>query len=355
MSMQMIEPWDIYGIGNQAALLNGVYADNSTGSIVADPNPSGSGKPVYVCNGSGVTGGPRFVLSSTQGTVGHAWRWWMPQLPVNTSGNGAGIGAWSPAFYWLDAGNAEIARMYVQTTGQLVYVIAGGATYTSTSPVVTANAWYHLEVKQNTSGGTFEVRVEGVPVTGLVLTGLTFVNTNLCAQVRNGCASGGATINIYQKDNHTWDGSGSTNNNFLGSVVAGSFNPTSDIALNWTLVGGASGSAALSNVPALDTTQYIQAATPAPSPYSANLSDLPPNVTSIKALMTFVRATKTDGGDGNLQSGIISGAATGLGANRAITSAYTYWRDMFETDPNTSAAWTVAAANAAKLQLNRTV
>lgn len=48
---------------------------------------------------------------------------------------------------------------------------------------------------------------------------------------------------------------------------------------------------------------------------------------------------------GNVQAGLISGASTALGANRPITTAYTYFRDVIETDP----------ATAAQLQLNRTL
>ena len=54
-------------------------------------------------------------------------------------------------------------------------------------------------------------------------------------------------------------------------------------------------------------------------------------------------------GGGNLQMAMKSGASTGLGSDRPMTVAFTYWQDVFEVDPATSAQWLPAAVNAANL------
>ena len=92
-----------------------------------------------------------------------------------------------------------------------------------------------------------------------------------------------------------------------------------------------------------------------PAAYKASLQDLPATVTSVRGVMPIHRSRKTDGGDGNLQQGLISGASTGLGANRPITTAYTYWWDIYDADPNGAIAWTRLAVNALNYQLNRTL
>jgi hypothetical protein len=92
-----------------------------------------------------------------------------------------------------------------------------------------------------------------------------------------------------------------------------------------------------------------------PAAYKCSLSDLPITVTSVRGVMPIHRSRKTDGGDGNIQTGLISAASTGLGANRPITTAYTYWWDVFDADPNGAIAWTRLSVNALNLQLNRTV
>lgn len=92
-----------------------------------------------------------------------------------------------------------------------------------------------------------------------------------------------------------------------------------------------------------------------PAPYICSLTQLPPSITSVKGVMPVHRSRKTDGGDGNIQAGLVSAASTGLGASRPITTAYTYWADILELDPNGNIAWTKTSVNNAKLQLNRTV
>jgi hypothetical protein len=70
--------------------------------------------------------------------------------------------------------------------------------------------------------------------------------------------------------------------------------------------------------------------------------------------MTIVRAAKTDGGDGSLQVSVVSSGTAGDGTNRPITVAQTYWTDVHDLDPHTSAAWTPTTVNAAQLKINRT-
>ena len=202
------------------------------------------------------------------------------------------------------------------------------------------------------SGGTLEVRVEGIPV--IELTGLNLGSLPV-AQVTPYTGESGSAERTYMiKDYVVWDDTGSINNDFLGSVLVYNLSPTSDVALNWTPSTGSTGYEILDNIPPVDS-DYISAGDPPPSPYVAGLSDLPLDVTSVRALQTMVRAAKSDGGDGSLQVSLISNGTTGNGADRPITVAQTYWIDIFETDPDTTGAWTVSAVNAVDLQIDRTL
>jgi hypothetical protein len=51
-------------------------------------------------------------------------------------------------------------------------------------------------------------------------------------------------------------------------------------------------------------------------------------------------ARKDDAATREVRSKVKSGATTANGAPHALTASYVYYRNMFETDPNTSAAWT---------------
>lgn len=351
MTCQHMDNFSLYG-GVVANMLNGVYASVNGVALVNDPDGISLGKVVRILDNA--PSGPRFVLSSAQAISGVAARMWAPDLnfvsPVN------------PGYAWYDISGAVKVTMSFDTTGRVrLSTLAGGVVATSTNPVITANGWYHIEAKLVTGIGatdTFEVRIEGIPVLVVPASDLGMESVY---QVQIGTPSlgggGGSNTLIYFKDFFIWDGSGTRNNDFVGSVIIYDLAPTADVALNWTPVGAATGFSILDNSPPVDAS-YIQAPTPSPAAYKASHGVLPPDVTSVKAIMTMVRAAKSDGGDGGLQVGVISDPlgvpATVLGADRPITVAQTYWRDIHEVDPKTAAAWLPAAVDVTQIQINRT-
>jgi len=258
-------------------------------------------------------------------------------------------------FSWRNGSNGEQAFVTVDTTGKIIAYINGVAVGDSGGPVLTANAWWHIEAKMVFAGAasTIEVRVEGVTkVTG---TGTTSADCAQVAWMNQGSGSGNQFI-CYWKDIIVWNGLGAYNNNFLGSCTVHSLIPDSDITVNWARNTGASDFGNIDeDGPPNDDTDYIYAIDPPPGVDVMGLSNLPIDVTSVKALMVLHRSRKTDGGDGNVQAALKSGASTALGADRPISAAYTYFRDVIETDPATAAPWTPGAVNAAQLQLNRTL
>ena len=357
MAIQHMDNFSIYGT-DKTLLLDGIYAEAGNGgdqgsvSLVADPDGISSGY-VFSINGGYGGGGAytllRYVLSSNQTTCGVATRLWMPNLPPDTERKICPI-------QWRDVSNNPLWSITVDTTGRLQLRTGnfdGTILETTTSPVVTAAGWWHIEAKLLVNAsGNIEVRVEGQTVIDHNLdSGSTAVSQ---VAVCNDPTSASASTTFYIKDFVVWDGSGSHNTSFLGSVIVTNLAVDSDVALNWTPSTGTTGYGILDNVPPVDS-EYIAAPYPAPSAYQGSLTALPNNITSVKAVMTFVRAAKTDGGDGSLQTSVISNSATANGADRPITVAMTYWRDVFEVDPDTSAAWLPAAVDLADIKLNRTV
>jgi hypothetical protein len=351
MACQHMDNFSLYG-GVAANMLNGVYAAVPQVTLATDPDGISTGKVVHINNNN--PAGPRYVLSSAQAVIGVCARMWAPNLSFNA--------AVLPGIAWYDVSGTPMVIMNFDTTGRVrLLTRAGGLIATSTNPVITANGWYHIEAKLVSGAGstdTFEVRIEGIPV---LVQGASDLDIESIYQVQIGTpafsGSGGSATDIYWKDFFIWDGSGTHNNDFVGSVIIYDLTPTADVALNWTPVGGPNGFSILDNAPPNDTI-FLQAPNPAPAAYQASHSPLPADVTSVKAIMTMVRAAKSDGGDASLQMGVISdpsGApATALGADRPITIAQTYWRDVFETDPKTSAAWLPSAVDASLIQINRT-
>ena len=358
MSIMFADDFNGYGQGYSGAspgaqfLLDGLWADVRAG-IVADPDALATGNVLKLVGGA-YSGARRPFAPGAVGTAGVAIRMYMPSLPYDRVG----------VLGFYDGGlNVQINANITPTGAIEIWrgssaAGSGGTLLGATvGPVTTANAWHHYELKVVCSAtvGTAEVRIDGASV--LALTGL---NTGTASQLSLDITdrrTGTALFNsgCFFKDLVCWNGSGTQNNNFLGTVSVLGMVPNADVNVNWTPSTGSTAFNLLANGPPLDGTQYLTAVTPPPAPMLVALSDLPINVTSVRAMISQIRARKADGGDGNIQASLKSAAAFVAGTDRPITTAFTYYEDVFEVDPNTAVAWTPASANAAQLRINRTI
>lgn len=358
MSILFADDFKGYGPGNSgsgsgaAHLFDGLWAEGNA-DIVADPDPLATGNVLYLHNF--YTSIRRPYAKGALGVAGTAVRMWMPALPNVTTGAGI-IG-------YLDGGNATQTNCVITPTGAVEIwrgssaVGSGGTKLGQTAgPVTTANAWHHYEFKVlcDPAAGTAELRVDGVSV--IALTGInTGTALQLSLDITDRRTGSPAVPNCYFKDLVTWDATGTQNNNFLGTVSVIGMVPNGDVTVNWTPSTGTIAYNLIDNSPPIDGTEYLTAGTPPPSPILVALSNLPANVTSVRAMIAQLRARKLDGGDGNIQASLKSAAAYVAGADRPITTAFTYYEDVFEIDPNTAVAWTPASADAAQLRINRTI
>lgn len=349
--LQWMDNFATYGLGGQAFMLNGPYAEKY-GSIVADPDVNApAGSLVYNTVGqfsSGQSTSLRKVLSANETTVGVALRLWMTSLPANASQ--------SKSIVISDGVNTTLAYIYITSTGAIqVKNNAGTLLAASAGPVLVANAWQHIEFKAliNAATGTVEVRVEGVAVCSA-----TNVNTGAgpAAQVRIDNYADGTSAGIggYIKDFAIWDGSGAFINDFVGTCSVYRLTVDGDSSFPWTPSSGVTGFNLL-NEAGPDDTGYISAVTPPPAASIFTLQDLPANIVGIRGLMMFGRLRKSDAGDANIKMSMKSGASLAAGADRPVTTAFTYWYDFSHTDPATGAAWTKAGVNAALIQVDRTL
>lgn len=349
MAIQWADDFGGYGVGagSNTRMLNGLYA-TVVGAITEDPDPL-STDPVWE-RGNSAFQCLRRVFSASRTECGVALRVWMSSLPSST-GNRWGLG-----FHDLD--NNPLVTLICETNGAIT-IKKGSYTdntvVTSTGPALTAGAWNHIEwhVLSGDDTGSVEVRVNGVPV--ILEEDIVDVFGGSMAQFCMNSASGGAGYNFYIRDLVLWDATGSYANDFLGSVSVIGLQPTADVSFNWDAVGVTDGYEALANDPPLDDTEYISADDTPPAASTFSLSNLPDDVTSVKALITQVRARKSDGGDGNLQMGLISNGDTWTGADRPLTTAFQYWFDVSHTDPDTSSPWSPSAVDNVILQLDRTL
>jgi len=337
-------------------MLNGVWAafegtfNSSFLSIQNDPDPGiGAAGRVLRFNQSSSTGEwgficARFAYPVAVVTAGVAFRLWMSILPVADSFAG------NPRWEFRNIANGLIGRMIVGASGQfLIYNAAGTLVHTSNPLAVVANAYNHVETKllRDAAAGTIEIRVNGavkVTLAAQALGASDVVNIVL-----------GHNINVYYKDVIFWDGLGAYATDFQGSVAVHDLLTDADISLNWTPSTGATGWNLLDESPPNDG-DYISADATPPAAAVFGLTNLPPDVTSVRALLPIFRGQKTDGGDCNLQAGLTpDNVAWVNGADRPQTVAFTYYSSPIHTSPVTAAPWTPGEVNAAYVRINRTL
>ena len=357
MATNWMDNFNIYGTdaNRVARMLNGVYAEATVVDLLVDPDPTAGGGRVAFLGGN-ANSVLRKVLPTARTTIGVANRVWLSAIPA-ASNKGHVLVA------LRDVNNVQHGFLTVDASGNLLYYRSdsGGDVLlgSTATPVIIANAWKHIETKVvlDAAAGTVEVRVEGVTVLTVAATRTT---TNTAGAVAS-CMSV-ALRNTdylgplqYHKDLIIWDNTTGFNNDFMGLCQVLEIIPNADVSLNWAPSAGLTGFNLINEITPDDDASYISAPTPAPAPYVCSLSDLPVSVTSVRSVMPIHRSRKTDSGTGNIQIGAISGATTGLGTDRPITTAYTYWWDIFDADPNIAAAWTRLSVNAMNLQINRTL
>lgn len=93
-----------------------------------------------------------------------------------------------------------------------------------------------------------------------------------------------------------------------------------------------------------------------PDPSKFTFTDLDPNVTSVKGIMSIIRAYKTDGGDGNIQVSLSPNDVDwDVGTDTPLTTASTFYWNTSEVSPDTSAPWTPEEVDAILGRLDRTL
>ena len=351
MSVQWADNFGRYGTGGSSntPMRDGLPYNNWLSSCSDDPDPFAVGERCCFIN-DGFDNNPlvenRIALPSPHaGMVGFAARYWFTGFGVANSRQAVAV------FFKVDL--TPLACCHVEPNGALTIRdgIAGTQLATTTAPVISTNSWNHIETAFNGTTGEFEVRLNGVTIltaTGAVLGTIAFCNPTR----RIGNAIGAAPA---IKDLVIWDDTGSQNNDFMGTVVCRRFSPNADVTLGgWTLSTGSVGYSLLAKSAVNDTT-YLSADDTPPAPMQFGMENLPPDVTSVRAVISVVRARKIDGGDGSLQTALISNGDFDNGADRPITTAFTYYFDVSEVSPDTAAPWTPVEFDLMTTQVDRTV
>ncbi|MGE0666906.1 MAG: hypothetical protein AB7O49_10160 [Sphingomonadales bacterium] len=346
----------LYG-GVKAYMTNGIWAElqGSAVELIEDPDPNITGKVLsFGLLDGGAGGATRYLLPGAVSTAGIATRIWLNNIP-------ASAGSVPFIHQYRNSLNVITVFIIVNTAGGIGAYSYDGATSTllgqTAGPVITANAWRHVESKVffDNSAGTVEVRVEGVVVLDL---DTLDTGSAQCAQVAIGTQPNFGPSFIMptgMKDVIFWDGLGSQNNNFFGPLGVYCLRPNADVSSGWSRTSGSTDWELLDEAPP-DDAGYIYAGDPPPAPAIVGVTNLPDDIVSVRGVISVVRAEKSDGGDGNLQVSMSpNGTDWDDGADNPMSTAFTYYYDVSEVSPDTTDPWTPVEVNAMEVKLNRTV
>jgi len=261
--------------------------------------------------------------------------------------------------YFTSLQNAKIIGLYDGTQqGINLRLTSAGelAIYRDTTSLATTsglglaiNTWHYIELKVvcNDTTGSYEVRVDGTNV--LSASGVDTKAGSNAYHNRFQMVGPGAGQWRFD-DIYILDGSGSTNNDFLGKRRVVGLYPTSDVPSyqDFTCSSGSDHYALVDENPVNDDTDYVEDATSGHKDLW-NHSALSGTGTSVAGIQINTMARETDATSVGLYTLIKSGATENTGTSEVVASAtYRTLRRISETDPDTGVAWTIAGLNAAQ-------
>jgi hypothetical protein len=222
------------------------------------------------------------------------------------------------------------------------------------------NVWYYLEVKVTIDGsaGICELKQDGTFYIQLTSQNTKATSNSTVDGVYFGSPYSSLSNSIYisfsttyMDDIYICDSSGSLNNTYLGDVKVICGMPTGNgSTVNFT-IGGSSPAAthwqSVNEIPPDDGVTYVSDGT---------LNDIERftfgaiTATNVLAVGINIRVTKDDATVRTIRGAIKSSSTVGdTGTDLAVPqTSYAFLQAISETDPNTSAAWTTAAVNAAE-------
>lgn len=270
---------------------------------------------------------------------------------LKTGNNSGSIGGDCLIFY--DGASIQCG-ISINAAGKLIFWRGTNATVLATGTTTLASSsWYYLEAKItfHNSTGAFEIRLGGsVELSG---TGVDNCNTanNQASGVRlRSISAATAGWLMYAIDDvYILDTSGSApGNDFLGVVRVETEFATSNDSVQWTPSTG-SNYQNIDDANANDDTDYNSDSTAGHIDLFNHgaLSSTPVTIFSVKVTS---KVRKDDVAARTYRNKLKSSTTVGNGGTVSLATTYGYFRDQFDTDPATAAAWANAAAvNATKI------
>lgn len=211
----------------------------------------------------------------------------------------------------------------------------------SAAGVISSASWFYLECEFVLSDTVGECRVyvngtEVINISGVDTKGSTTTVVDRLQFSMSGTGGGGIIIDdFYLVDTDTR----------LGESRISTLVPTADTAdKDWGRSSGSDNYALVDELP-FSATDYITSATVGDLDLY-DFDNLPYTPLDIHAVQTSFFAAKDDAASRSVRARLRSGGTDANGGNLGLTATHIQKTDIYETDPNTSVAWTASAVNA---------
>lgn len=266
----------------------------------------------------------------------------------DTNISGYGTGSSIMAFMSGGSGGTVINKIGIDSGGAIKF---GRGDFTtnnicsSASGLITAGGWYHIEVSvsRNASTGTVSIYLNGTLVASAtgVNTGSASIDT-LDVGGKGSSASPGAARwidDLFVTDSTTQ----------IGDCKVETIRPTVDTATkDWTRSTGSNNFANVDDFPTNDDTDYNSSATVGNKDLF-DMGNLATTPGSVKCVQTVMISRKDDATIRELRTNMKNGTTTTNGTTRGQGTTYQNYSDLYNVNPDTSAAFTGTDVNAMQL------
>lgn len=277
-------------------------------------------------------------------------------IPVSFANIGSGTVGRANLMNCIQGGTSQ-SYLRLNTNGTIS--LCNGSVQATSAAALKQGAWHHIEWKHvlAASGGTSDLRIDGLAAPGFSFSGATRATTSNTWDEFSvgafGAVGVGGTWDARWGHLIIADGTGSRLNDFMGVVRLDQHFATSDGAHTaFSLSTGSSHFALIDETELNEDTDYIFTTT-AGNKDSYGHTNLIVSGATILAAMTWLEARREDAGVAGLKAGWRISGTDYLSAEQSPAGAYTEQGFLFSEDPATTAAWLESAFNSAELIIQK--
>ncbi len=233
----------------------------------------------------------------------------------------------------------------IAATGQL-RVTRNGTTLATGTTALTAGSIYYIELRGliNDSTGQYELRINGVTEVSGTSADTRNGGTGIVDTVVFHTGVDNGSINLLVSDIYICNAAGSLNNTFLGDVKVETLYPTgAGTTTNFTPSAGSNYQNVDDVTPDGDSTYNTDATAGDKDTFA--MGDLATTAGSVLAVQQIVCCRKDDAGSRTLHTVMRSGGTDYEGGDTAVGDSYANVFGLRETNPATSAAFTISDVN----------